>query len=615
MRGIGLTLSRLPAARAFFAGVAILAGMSAPKVCAQSLSGNDDTAFAVPRVAPHGAAGVALPQPLPPSEAARLRRIFALQAKGWISEAVVQTAQFDTEPPLGRAMLGHVLADRYLGPYTRPNAAQLRDWLEAWGGLPDAPAVHSLLTIRLPRGETPPARPVLVTLPEAAQGEDRSIPVPEETEPSGTMPVRNPALDRSVLEAARSGGAASVNRLLARTKGLSPAYASVLRGEAARVLFTLNRDQEALSLGRPGAGTPEASALASYVAGLAAWRMRLPETAMPLFDAAWRAEISTSALRAGAAFWAARAHLASGDALGWYTWMQRAGTEERTFYGILARRVQGLDLDLRAGRREILGEADVAAVEATEAGLRAFALLQVGQIARAEAELRLLWPQAQSNPPLARAIMLVAERAGLANLAAQLADLVQAGDGRPRDILRFPVPRLQPRGGFIIDPALVYGLARTESNFDPASVSPAGARGLMQIMPATAEFVGSGPEGRITLHDPAVNLDLGQRYVAYLSGLEVVGGDLVRLLASYNSGPGAFAKWAGSVQDHGDPLLFIEAIPGDETRAFVPRVLAYTWIYAARLRLSAPSLDELAAGFWPRYHGEDKPREQTALLN
>jgi soluble lytic murein transglycosylase len=247
--------------------------------------------------------------------------------------------------------------------------------------------------------------------------------------------------------------------------------------------------------------------------------------------------------------------------------------------------------------------------------MRAFALLQIGQTGRADAELRLLWPEAQSAPSLARAIMLVAERAGLVDLAAQLADLVQAADGRPRGRRCGTGKRIMSRGGFIADPALIYGLARTESNFDSGTVSAAGARGLMQIMPATARFIGSGAEGRVMLNDPAVNLDLGQRYLAHLAGLEIVGGDLVRLLASYNSGPGSFGRWSGAMQDRGDPLLFLEAIPLDETRAFIPRVLAYTWIYAARLRMAAPSLDELAAGAWPRYHSLEIAKGPTTLLN
>jgi soluble lytic murein transglycosylase-like protein len=124
----------------------------------------------------------------------------------------------------------------------------------------------------------------------------------------------------------------------------------------------------------------------------------------------------------------------------------------------------------------------------------------------------------------------------------------------------------------------------------------------MQIMPETASFVMGSPRPAAMLNDPEYNLFLGQRYVAYLAKHDAVGGNLLRLLASYNSGPNGFAKWVGNLRDNGDPLLFIEAIPVDETRAYVPRVLTYTWIYAARMHLPAPSLDELAAGAWPVYH-------------
>jgi soluble lytic murein transglycosylase-like protein len=138
-------------------------------------------------------------------------------------------------------------------------------------------------------------------------------------------------------------------------------------------------------------------------------------------------------------------------------------------------------------------------------------------------------------------------------------------------------------------------------------------------MPQTASFI-LGGSGRIDLptmlHDPAVNLDLGQRYVAYLARNDAVNGDLIRLLAAYNTGPGSFAHWAPQVRDNGDPLLFIEAIPVDETRAHVPRVLAYTWMYAARLHLPAGSLDDLAAGRWPRFQPfDDARRLASSRLN
>ena len=637
MRGIHRTISPFPTARALLAGAAILAGAAAHRAAARPLDpaipGNDDTALAIPRVAPNERQGVALPQPLPPSEAARIRHVFALQRAGDLAAAAREAALLDPEitadgQALGRAMQGYILADRHLGPFTRTGPEDLQAWLAQWRDLADAPAIHALLMNRLPAGAKRPPAPTVAALDIDLPVAPATAPVPEETEPVGQMPARNPALDHAVTEAARSGRSGAVQRLLARTDGLSPLYSALLRGEAAQVLFTLNRDEEAYAVASPAmhacnrnSGTCRSAALAGVMAGLAAWRMNRPDLALPMFEAGWRAELSTSALRASAAFWAARAHLRVRDPAGYVPWMQRAAEERRTFYGMLALRTLGLDIGFGPGgrdTRETIGEADIEAVAATPQGMRAFALLQVGQDHRAEAELRRLWASARDTPALGRAMMLVAEKAGLVELAAQLADLVQTADGRPRDNMRFPLPRLRPAGGFRMDPALVYGITRTESNFDADLASSAGAVGLMQIMPDTASFITGAPAGAALsgrLRDPSVNLDLGQRYVGYLAGQDAIGGDLLRLLASYNAGPGNYGRWAAALHDGGDPLLFIEAIPIDETRAYVPRVLAYTWIYAARMHLPTPTLDELAAGGWPRYHPVETRQEPLARLH
>ena len=77
-----------------------------------------------------------------------------------------------------------------------------------------------------------------------------------------------------------------------------------------------------------------------------------------------------------------------------------------------------------------------------------------------------------------------------------------------------------------------------------------------------------------------------------------------------DSGPGNFQRCSADLRDNGDPFLFIEAIPTDETRAFVAHVLTCSWIYASRLHLPATSLDELAAGEFPRF----TPRPGTGKL-
>ncbi len=630
MRGIGSTFSRLPAARAFLAGAAILAGASASKAYAQPVAGADELALAQPRILPNAGSSVPLPQPLPPAEAARWKRVFALQRGGNIQAAAteVQAADITLEVRhvlLGQAMLGHALADRYLGRFDKPGADQLQSWLTTYPDQPSAPAIRSLLIARQPRGSKPPPA---IDRPSLAFETVRATPVPEESEPAGLALNRTSSLDQSVHDAARGSRPGTAARLLDHTRGLSPTYASQLRGEAGQILFFQNRDAEAFDIAAAGAtpcGDParsgcRAAAVAGYVAGLAAWRMGRPELAQPMFEASWHAELTTSAQRAAAAFWAARAHLRNHDPAGYTPWMTRAAAEDRTFYGFLARRTLGLGYGFGPGSREdreMLTLADVEAVGAEPPGMRAFALLQIGQTARAEAELRLLWPMAENAPPLGRAIMLVAQAAGLTELAAQLADLVQTADGRPRTFVRFPIPSLQPNGGFRVDPAMIYGIARTESNFNASLISSAGARGIMQIMPDTASFIvhATTASGGGSLDDPQYNLDLGQHYIQYLASHELVNNNLVKLLASYNSGPGSLAKWGSGVRDNGDPLLFIEAIPIDETRAYVPRVLTYTWIYATRMRLPTPSLDELAAGAWPAYHERHRMTEPPPRMH
>lgn len=601
MRGIGRTLSRLPAARAFLAGAAILASTSLRPAQAESPSagqgGGDETAMAVPRVAPPaGRSGVGLPQPLAPSEAARIRRIFALQARGAIPAAVAETDRLtDT------TLLGHILADRYLHKSTRVTAPELSDWLGRYADLPDAPAIYRLLLAATPPGAIPPPAPA--TMLFARQTGDPGF---AEDDPAAHAIARNPTLDRWVLGTARAGHAVAALRLLDRARGVGVLYDAELRAEVAQILFTGGHDRAARVIGEESwRRTDGRLGLGAYVGGLAAWRGGAVGAARMLFAAAAAAPLASESLHAGAAFWAGRSALRDGDPGSWRPWMQRAAASPRSFYGLLARRSLGEPV-LAAPEpvgAAVAGEADMAAVADTPQGRRAFALLQVGETARAEAELRALWPTVV-DPALRRAIRVVAEAAGLSPLATEFAaseaELVGAG-GTP--------PRLAPRGGFVLNPALVYALTRVESNFDPAAVSGAGAHGLMQIMPATAGSVAGNPSRFLAsaeaLHDPALNLQLGQRYVVSLgtgAAARDGGSDLLRLLASYNAGPNAVAHWA--IDDEGDPLLYLESIPIDETRGFVTRTLSYLWLYAAEMHLPTESLDALAAGAWPRFGPE-----------
>jgi soluble lytic murein transglycosylase len=606
MRGIDLTLSRLPAARAFIAGAAFLAGTMVQAAHAQPTGpgDGDETAMAVPlMVLPGASDGVALPRPLSPSDAVLVRRIFVAQARGDLALAARATGELENT-----LLRGGILADRYLGSFHRSTAAELTDWLDHYGDQPDAPAIHALLLRRLPKGVAPPPAPTSQTLSSApATAAVRH----DDDDSTDNVPIRrNAALDQAVLAAANAGNDTAALRLIDSRKGLDPGYRALLRAELAQVLFTQNRDARALDIAATAlrdAPVDQQVALAGLVAGLAAWRRHQPDLAADYFVAAATAPIASIAQRAAGAFWAARAARRAGDPVAAAYWLRQAANQPLTFHGLIAQRA----LRLRSGigaDRDTLAQADVDAIAATPQGLRAFALLQVGQQDRAEAELRALWPTTKADPALGRALRLVASSAGLVDFAAQLAALTETDDGRARGDANLPLPPLHPAGGFRIDPALVYALTRLESDFDSGAVSPAGARGLMQIMPMTARFMtgNSSLEGE-RLHDPAFNLALGQRYVAYLATQDGVDGDLIRMLASYNIGPTRLARLNGTIQDNNDPLMFIEAIPNSETRSFVRHALTYAWIYAARLGRPPTGLDALVAGEFPRFTDGAQP--------
>ena len=110
----------------------------------------DQTALAVPRVGLRGAAGVGLPQPLSPSEAAQVRRIFSLQGSGSVADAARETERLQDD-----LLLGAILADRYLRG--RPTPEELAAWLTRFGDQPEAPAIHGLLERLAPAMAAPPA--------------------------------------------------------------------------------------------------------------------------------------------------------------------------------------------------------------------------------------------------------------------------------------------------------------------------------------------------------------------------------------------------------------------------------------------------------------------------
>jgi soluble lytic murein transglycosylase-like protein len=161
----------------------------------------------------------------------------------------------------------------------------------------------------------------------------------------------------------------------------------------------------------------------------------------------------------------------------------------------------------------------------------------------------------------------------------------------------YPTPDLKVGGNYVIDEALIYALIKQESGFRQASLSPAGAQGLMQLMPSTASLM----KKKLGATEPHNNVMLGQHYVKHLLDNPLVEQNLVYMLAAYNAGAGRLQNWQDSIDFKNDPLLFIEKIPFTETRNFVMQVLANYWIYSDILGTPKQGISALVNGKWPGY--------------
>ncbi|MCB1803558.1 MAG: lytic transglycosylase domain-containing protein, partial [Gammaproteobacteria bacterium] len=167
---------------------------------------------------------------------------------------------------------------------------------------------------------------------------------------------------------------------------------------------------------------------------------------------------------------------------------------------------------------------------------------------------------------MAHTYLSLAMAGRLSAFAYSISSRLEARDGLRFDLALFPVPVWQPKDGYQVDRALIYAIMRQESAFITTARSVAGARGLMQLMPATAAFIGSDRSLRREkvdkLYDPKFNLTLGQKFLKFLLDRDTLKNNLFFVLSSYNAGEGNLQRW--SVRD--DPLLFIEAMHLKETR-------------------------------------------------
>lgn len=341
---------------------------------------------------------------------------------------------------------------------------------------------------------------------------------------------------------------------------------------------------------------------ALWTAGLAAWRLNDCTNAASSFEQAASAA-QNDELTAAANYWAGRAWMRCRAPEKVANALRNAARLRDTLYGMIASEALGLKETSVASAPDFTSD-DWQQLRQVSNVRLAVELAEIGEDGLADELLR---HQARiGDPSLYAPLSRLARDLGLP--ATQLWMAYNAPSGAKADAAaRFPAPRWVPATGWKVDPALLFAHSLQESNFRTAVVSPAGARGLMQVLPGTARgLVRDEPAmaGRETQLDlPDVNMAFGQGYLVRLRDSGATGGLLPKVIAAYNAGPMPIGRWNTEIRDNGDPLLWMESIPYWETRGYVSIVMRNYWMYERQAGGPSESRIGLAQGMWPKFPG------------
>lgn len=347
-----------------------------------------------------------------------------------------------------------------------------------------------------------------------------------------------------------------------------------------------NRDRDArqaLSALLKRFPTGRHAANARFRAGMISYIQGNRKAAAAEFDSlVTREPNSAEALAAG--YWAGRSYAALGDKTRSNArWRSIVGKEPLSYYAVMA--AKRLDTTLVSSDRSPSNYGRVPAVDT--AMNRIVGLRDVGMDVEAGFENDRLFRDALANSTrmVATAHALSGSDQASRSIALGKRAIDEIGHSAENFRLYFPVLERETlissskENG--LDPVLVAALIRQESNFNPRATSPAGARGLMQLMPAVgktlADNKGIGPWDPDLLYQPATNIKLG---TAHLRGLVRKYPEVVKVLAAYNAGESRVERWS-SKTGAADPEVFTERIPFVETRDYVRIVLRNRAYYEA----------------------------------
>ena len=539
------------------------------------------------------------------------RALFDLQEKGeWqLADQIIGGIK-------NPVLMGHVLYQRYMHPRLyRSKFNELNQWLYQYGDHPGNVAIRKLALKRRPSKGTfvyPLRHPADKSLRTSPSFESRLVKLPYKAQK-----LRNKV--RSMVQSGYVTVALKQIEEPQSRKNLGLAGYALSLGDIARGYYRYHKWDKAIAITRQLDSLPVTSAKgdvleAYWWGGLSAWQKKEFTVAAEFFEKFAQAHVQGEQEKAKGYYWAALSLIMAGFPDLSSAKLHHGCIYSLYFYGYLSCEALAIESNNKSIKHRLpdVRQSALAKFSSAEAIVRARALIEVGKMQLAIKELK-PFATPYINVDTLKSMTLLAEYYHIPYMHYLAARSILKVTGNAYIPALYPQPQWEPKGGFQIDKAILYGMIRQESHFNPYAKSYKKASGLMQVMPSTAAFIGGKKyREQSMLYDPQESIHLGQNYLTWLLDLPSIDDNLLRGLIAYNGGPGNLKIWQKKIANSGfHPLLYIESLPPRETRNYVKSVLMNVWMYRDLMQQSKPTLSSILNGQWPMYMPLDPSKSEV----
>lgn len=501
-----------------------------------------------------------------------------------------------------KTLYGHLMAVRLLHPKTKSSYKDLKKFLDNYNDQFQAPQIYSLANKRKPKAQAKVHnKPIKPTKSIAKYTDpDNSLAKPKNKNIKHTTARRQ--LISRISYYIKKDKYKHAERLLDSNKNRKILGDSTYTTYAMRLVKALFNDKKYADSYRV---SQKVATLinpmvheAVWFEGLSAYNLNRYKTAANAFRRLAGNVPNGSKYFSQSSYWAGLSYKKAGKKSMSKVFFRQAAKNNYNFYGMIANEELGIRPEMN-WRNPQASKKEIRTLLKNKKIRRVIALAEIGEYDLAQKELRNVY----SNIPYGMDEALLKMSLDL-NLSWNALTLSYNLLERSNQFLPGLYPDIQawkPKRA-TVDYSLINAIIRQESAFNPSVKSSAGAMGLMQIMPGTAQHIrhkqGKRALPKSYVYKPEINVKLGQYYIGYL--LEEFNGNLIYSIAAYNAGPGNVKKWLKRGLADNGPAAFVESIPFPETKKYVKKVMSNYWVYRDKFDQSKSTLRQVASNKWPQ---------------